>query len=133
MASPFSWPVLVPYALRAPAPVNLGVRPREFNKASADIYVERIIFRIMDLQAKEILKRLAELGYFSHISHDSALFNRAVIEHMNVKPHLAFEALVKAGYVNADHGPHPHPVSYNDWWRLTLTKEGLAALLDNQT
>jgi hypothetical protein len=25
MASPFSWPVLVPYALRAPAPVNLGV------------------------------------------------------------------------------------------------------------
>ena len=27
MASPFSWPVLVPYALRAPAPVNLGVRP----------------------------------------------------------------------------------------------------------
>ncbi|WP_290867861.1 hypothetical protein [Aquabacterium sp.] len=26
MASPFSWPVLVPYALRAPAPVNLGVR-----------------------------------------------------------------------------------------------------------
>jgi hypothetical protein len=27
MASPFLWPVLVPYALRAPAPVNLGVRP----------------------------------------------------------------------------------------------------------
>jgi hypothetical protein len=27
MASPFSWPVLVPYALRASAPVNLGVRP----------------------------------------------------------------------------------------------------------
>jgi hypothetical protein len=27
MALPFSWPVLVPYALRAPAPVNLGVRP----------------------------------------------------------------------------------------------------------
>jgi hypothetical protein len=27
MASPFSWPVLVPCALRAPAPVNLGVRP----------------------------------------------------------------------------------------------------------
>ena len=27
MASPFSWPVLVPSALRAPAPVNLGVRP----------------------------------------------------------------------------------------------------------
>ena len=26
MASPFSWPVLVPSALRAPAPVNLGVR-----------------------------------------------------------------------------------------------------------
>jgi len=26
MASPFLWPVLVPYALRAPAPVNLGVR-----------------------------------------------------------------------------------------------------------
>ena len=26
MASPFSWPALVPYALRAPAPVNLGVR-----------------------------------------------------------------------------------------------------------
>jgi hypothetical protein len=25
MASPFLWPVLVPYALRAPAPVNLGV------------------------------------------------------------------------------------------------------------
>lgn len=25
MASPFSWPVLVPYALRDPAPVNLGV------------------------------------------------------------------------------------------------------------
>lgn len=25
MASPFSWPVLVPCALRAPAPVNLGV------------------------------------------------------------------------------------------------------------
>jgi hypothetical protein len=27
MASPFYWPVLVPCALRAPAPVNLGVRP----------------------------------------------------------------------------------------------------------
>ena len=27
MASPFSWPVLVPSALRAPAPVNLGVSP----------------------------------------------------------------------------------------------------------
>ncbi len=27
MASPFLWPVLVPSALRAPAPVNLGVRP----------------------------------------------------------------------------------------------------------
>jgi len=27
MPSAFSWPVLVPYALRAPAPVNLGVRP----------------------------------------------------------------------------------------------------------
>ena len=27
MASPFSWPVLVPCALRAPAPVNLGVSP----------------------------------------------------------------------------------------------------------
>jgi len=27
MASPFSWPVLVPCALRAPAPVTLGVRP----------------------------------------------------------------------------------------------------------
>ena len=26
MPSAFSWPVLVPYALRAPAPVNLGVR-----------------------------------------------------------------------------------------------------------
>ena len=26
MASPFFWPVLVPSALRAPAPVNLGVR-----------------------------------------------------------------------------------------------------------
>ena len=25
MASPFSWPVLVPSALRVPAPVNLGV------------------------------------------------------------------------------------------------------------
>jgi hypothetical protein len=28
MPSAFSWPVLVPYALRAPAPVNLGVRPQ---------------------------------------------------------------------------------------------------------
>jgi len=28
MASPFSWPVLVPSALRAPAPVNFGVRHR---------------------------------------------------------------------------------------------------------
>jgi hypothetical protein len=27
MPSAFSWPVLVPSALRAPAPVNLGVRP----------------------------------------------------------------------------------------------------------
>lgn len=26
MALPLYWPVLVPYALRAPAPVNLGVR-----------------------------------------------------------------------------------------------------------
>ena len=26
MASPFLWPVLVPYALRAPAPVNLGYK-----------------------------------------------------------------------------------------------------------
>ena len=30
MASPFSWPVLVPSALRAPAPVNLGVSPLIF-------------------------------------------------------------------------------------------------------
>ena len=29
MASPFYWPVLVPCALRAPAPVNLGVRRRQ--------------------------------------------------------------------------------------------------------
>lgn len=28
MPSAFSWPVLVPHALRAPAPVNLGVRRR---------------------------------------------------------------------------------------------------------
>ncbi len=34
MASPFSWPVLLPYALRAPAPVNLGVRPMQRQTAS---------------------------------------------------------------------------------------------------
>jgi hypothetical protein len=33
MASPFSWPVLVPCALRAPAPVNLGVRQHAHMKA----------------------------------------------------------------------------------------------------
>lgn len=32
MPSAFSWPVLVPYALRAPAPVNLGVRPHNQRK-----------------------------------------------------------------------------------------------------
>jgi hypothetical protein len=36
MASPFSWPVLVPCALRAPAPVNLGVRPRKTIMSLAD-------------------------------------------------------------------------------------------------
>ncbi len=30
MASPFFWPVLVPSALRAPAPVNLGVRKTKY-------------------------------------------------------------------------------------------------------
>ncbi len=29
MASPFLWPVLVPSALRAPAPINLGVMPHD--------------------------------------------------------------------------------------------------------
>jgi hypothetical protein len=29
MPSAFSWPVSVPSALRAPAPVNLGVRPQQ--------------------------------------------------------------------------------------------------------
>ena len=35
MASPFYWPVLVPSALRAPAPVNLGVSPLLLSVASA--------------------------------------------------------------------------------------------------
>jgi len=40
MPSAFSWPVLVPYALRAPAPVNLGVRPsmrRPFTKQALKV------------------------------------------------------------------------------------------------
>ena len=36
MASPFLWPVLVPYALRAPAPVNLFVR--HYQKYPADTH-----------------------------------------------------------------------------------------------
>lgn len=35
MASPFSWPMSVPSALRAPAPVNQGVRPLSMNRRSA--------------------------------------------------------------------------------------------------
>ena len=34
MASPFLWPVLVPSALRAPAPVNLGVSPMVFQRVT---------------------------------------------------------------------------------------------------
>lgn len=38
MASPFLWPVLVPFVLRAPAPVNLGVdRHMEKNAVLAEI------------------------------------------------------------------------------------------------
>ena len=37
MASPFLWPVLVPSALRAPAPVNLGVRPI-YNQCPATLF-----------------------------------------------------------------------------------------------
>jgi len=40
MPSAFSWPVLVPSALRAAAPVNLGVRPSQMNTyATADLRI----------------------------------------------------------------------------------------------
>jgi len=35
MASPFLWALFVPYALRAPAPVNLGVRPLPLRRLKA--------------------------------------------------------------------------------------------------
>ncbi|TBO27367.1 hypothetical protein EYS42_16850 [Aquabacterium lacunae] len=40
MASPFLWPVLVPYALRAPAPVNLGVRPHKMQSSAHELLLE---------------------------------------------------------------------------------------------
>ena len=41
MASPFSWPVLVPSALRAPAPVNLGVRPSKMpQEAITQLFIQ---------------------------------------------------------------------------------------------
>jgi hypothetical protein len=50
MASPFSWPVLVPCALRAPAPVNLGVRPSRMS--IAQIASESILASRLALSTK---------------------------------------------------------------------------------
>jgi hypothetical protein len=44
MASPFSWPVSVPSALRAPAPVNFGVRPKESNHLRKIMSYQRSLF-----------------------------------------------------------------------------------------
>jgi hypothetical protein len=53
MPSAFLWPVLVPSALRAPAPVNLGVRPQKMHKLFATL--------------------LATLGFASAVKADSPI------------------------------------------------------------
>ena len=52
MASPFLWPVLVPCALRAPAPVNLGVSTTEI----------QLYFTHAFTNGNQFLKRCAALG-----------------------------------------------------------------------
>ncbi len=84
----------------------------------------------MSLCAIDILKRLAETGYFRYTGYDAEKFRRTVSNQLNLEPHQALQLLVHAGYVEMDHGPNPHPMSYIDRWRLTITKSGLAALLD---
>jgi len=46
MASPFLWPVLVPSALRAPAPVNLGVRPQETYRMDSKDFLAKYAWAI---------------------------------------------------------------------------------------
>ena len=83
----------------------------------------------MSLCADDILKRLAETGYFRYTGYDAERFRRTVSDQLNLEPHQALQLLVHAGYVEMVHGPNLHALSYNDRWRLTLSKCGLAALL----
>lgn len=84
----------------------------------------------MGLSATDLLKRLAESGYFQSTNSDAELFRNAVVDQLHMEPHQALEALVNAGYVDFVRGPTDHPVDYLDRWRLTLTKRGLTALLE---
>jgi len=61
MASPFSWPVLVPSVLRTPAPVNLGVRP-----SLTSTIIEATIH--MDLKARD---KLQEAEFFLQCMRDN--------------------------------------------------------------
>jgi hypothetical protein len=84
----------------------------------------------MSLGATDLLKRLAELGYFHSTKFDPELFRSLVADQLHMEPHQALQMLVNAGYVEMDHGPNTHPISHPDRWRLTLTNRGLTALLE---
>ncbi len=84
----------------------------------------------MSLSATDLLKRLAEAGYFQSTNSDAELFRRTVVDQLHTEPQQALEALLNAGYVDLDHGATDDPVNYLDRWRLTLTQRGLTALLD---
>jgi len=53
----------------------------------------------MNLHAAEILKRLAETGYFRSAVCDAEQFRRTVADQLHLEPHQALQLLVHAGYV----------------------------------
>lgn len=54
MASPFSWPVLVPSALRAPVPINLGVRLPGGNVRDIDAIIAQLRLTHSDIFAAQL-------------------------------------------------------------------------------
>jgi hypothetical protein len=69
MPSAFSWPVLVPYALRAPAPVNLGVRPA-CNRQEAEPSHRKIPSKTMHTPLSVVIKRLTVLSDLANQESD---------------------------------------------------------------
>ncbi len=66
MASPFSWPVLVPCALRAPAPVNLGAKFLEnLLEKSWKAAIKRVLMESdAPLHYTEISEQILTRGYY---------------------------------------------------------------------